>query len=391
MAKIVSVEEIGEHEVFDISMPIHHNFFASGVMVHNCMKLSQVVAGFTPSESNKLRKAMGKKLPDVMAKMRKQFLEGSKEKGILNDVDASKLYDEIESMSAYCFNKSHAVCYSAISAQQMWLKHNYPLYYMTALLNCTGRSKEKTYLEDKAFVHYVKQMRGKGTIINHPSVNAKKSGFHIDDDDSIRYSLEHIKGVSGSAEDIVKNGPYLSFNDFLIRGSSNKRVVEALIYSGGFEEFETDKNKLFEKYLEFRDKKEKHVPLDKKALEAQEIDHLGLSLSRIPLEVKYSEWMEKNDIFNIYDAKSICKVTIICEIMDIVTKISKASKKDYFSVKCTDGLSEMSFSVFQNSMSDFQRNYKIGDVCTVPLSCFDSKPDGLRFYDSRGNRCQIPF
>lgn len=108
MARVVSVEPIGVQEVYDIGVSEFHNFFANGVSVHNCMSVSRVLCGFTGPEANKLRKAIGKKLPGLMAEMKDKFIRGAQPKVDAKEITAEEVEDVwnmLEKFAGYGFNK----------------------------------------------------------------------------------------------------------------------------------------------------------------------------------------------------------------------------------------------------------------------------------------------
>jgi DNA polymerase-3 subunit alpha len=201
------------------------------------MRLSQKLANFTKSEADGLRKAMGKKIRADIDKLRPKFLEQGKANGHPEKILES-IWKDWEAFAEYAFNKSHATCYSLVAYQTAYIKAHYPHEFMTAVLN-----SEKT-IENITF--YMAECRRMGIQVLGPNVNESQMRFSVNHNKQIRFGLSAIKGVGEIAgEDIIKqretDGPYKSIFNFCERVSSksvNKRVVEALAVSGGFDCFE---------------------------------------------------------------------------------------------------------------------------------------------------------
>jgi DNA polymerase-3 subunit alpha len=198
------------------------------------MRIAQAVAGFSLAEADILRAAMGKKDKVKMAKQRETFLARAVELGTDEKV-AGELFDLIAFFAGYGFNKSHSMCYSLISYQTAYLKANYPLEYMAALLNSRGGDFDK-------LKQTILDSRARGLDVRPPDVNRSMGGFSVGDLDKreILYGLHHIKNVGEKVIDSVlearaAGGPFTSLLDLCERINSkdmNRRVLEALIRSG---------------------------------------------------------------------------------------------------------------------------------------------------------------
>ena len=208
-----------------------------GVMVYQeqVMKVASVLAGFTLAQGDLLRRAMGKKKPEVLEAMRKQFMEGCEKNGLSAET-AIRVYDLIYSFAGYGFNKSHTAPYALIAYQTAWLKVHHPGEYMAALLSSVGAGSPK-------MADYTAECERLGIEILPPDVNFGGPSFEVDRaGKSIRFGLRAVKNVGeGAAENIVKtrqeSGPFVSLRDFCERVDSrviNKRVVESLIKAGAF-------------------------------------------------------------------------------------------------------------------------------------------------------------
>ena len=231
-----------------------------GVTVYQeqVMLLSRLLAGFTRGESDKLRKAMGKKLMDIMNELKAKFVKGCLDNPEFrvdkwrDEAEATKLIEKIwtdwEAFASYAFNKSHAVCYAWVAYQTGYMKAHYPAELMCAQISSEIGNFDKL----PGFVAEAQEM---GLELKLPDVNESGSRFvPTPDAKGIRYGLGGIKGVGElAAEAIVAerkaNGPYTGFLDFCMRlaGSNavNKRVLENLTRTGAFSTIEPNRAKLF--------------------------------------------------------------------------------------------------------------------------------------------------
>ncbi len=199
------------------------------------MQIAQVLSGYTLGGADMLRRAMGKKKPEIMARERSTFVEGAEKRGVDGRV-AGEIFDLIEKFAGYGFNKSHSAAYALVSYQTAWLKAHYPAAFMCAVL---GADMDHT---DKV-VTMIDECERMGIKLMPPDVNASAYDFTVVDDSSIRYGLGAIKGVGQAAIDIVQverevNGPYSDLFDLCRRIDSrkvNKRVLEALIKAGALD------------------------------------------------------------------------------------------------------------------------------------------------------------
>lgn len=197
------------------------------------MQIAQVLAGFTLGDADLLRRAMGKKKPEEMAKVRAQFLTGC----AVNQVDerqAGEIFDLMEKFAGYAFNKSHSATYALVSYQTAYLKTHFAPYFMSANLSAEMQNIDKV-------VTLVDEVRRIGIQLRSPDVNSSRFRFAVREG-AIVYGLGAVRGVGeGPVELIVKerqHGPFTSLKDFCQRVDSrkaNKRVLEALIRSGAMD------------------------------------------------------------------------------------------------------------------------------------------------------------
>ena len=229
-------------EAVTYDLPIMEKYLKDtyGVTVYQeqVMLLSRLLANFTRGESDKLRKAMGKKQLTVLASLKDKFMEGGKANGHDPKVLA-KIWEDWKKFAEYAFNKSHAACYSWVAYQTGYLKAHYPAEFMAANLTVHKDDiKEVTKLMDECKVL--------GLSVLEPDVNESELSFTVNSKGDIRFGLGGIKGVGeGAAEAIIsereKNGKYKNIFDFLERvnlQSCNKKTIENLAQSGAFECFD---------------------------------------------------------------------------------------------------------------------------------------------------------
>ena len=211
-----------------------------GVTVYQeqVMLLSRLLANFTRGESDKLRKAMGKKQMDILASLQDKFMSGGKANGHDEKV-LTKIWEDWKKFASYAFNKSHAACYSWVAYQTGYLKAHYPAEFMAANLTVHKDDiKEVTKLMDEC--------RALGLSVLEPDVNESELSFTVNSKGAIRFGLGGIKGVGEGAVDAIisereKNGKYTSIFDFLERvnlQSCNKKTIENLAKAGAFECFD---------------------------------------------------------------------------------------------------------------------------------------------------------
>ena len=211
-----------------------------GVTVYQeqVMLLSRLLANFTRGESDKLRKAMGKKQMTVLASLQDKFMEGGKANGHDPKV-LTKIWEDWKKFASYAFNKSHAACYSWVAYQTGYLKAHYPAEFMAANLTVHKDDiKEVTKLMDEC--------RALKINVLEPDVNESEQNFTVNSKGDIRFGLGGIKGVGESAAEAIiaereKNGKYANIFDFLERvnlQSCNKKTIECLAQAGAFECFE---------------------------------------------------------------------------------------------------------------------------------------------------------
>ncbi|WP_241264766.1 DNA polymerase III subunit alpha [Marinobacter daepoensis] len=207
------------------------------------MQIAQVMAGYTLGGADMLRRAMGKKKPEEMAKQKAFFLEGCENNGIDKTL-AENIFDLVEKFAGYGFNKSHSAAYALVSYQTLWLKAHYPAEFMAAVLTADMQNTDKV-------VTLVEECRNMKLDLLVPDVSRSAYTFTVNDQGQIVYGLGAIKGLGeGPIESIVeaaKDGPFQDIFDFCRRvdlKKVNKRAMEALIRSGALDKLGADRAKL---------------------------------------------------------------------------------------------------------------------------------------------------
>lgn len=223
--------------------PVLKDTFGVILYQEQVMQIASVIAGFSLGQADLLRRAMGKKKPEVLAAQREGFLAGALERGISRQL-AGELFDLMEHFADYGFNKSHSAAYAVVAYQTAYLKANYPPEYMAALLTSVMATNEK-------IAYYIDQCRRMGIKVLPPDVNASGTSFTVVDGD-IRFGLAAVKNVGKAAiESIVEareaGGAFTSVFDFCRRTDPrviNKRVLESLIKCGAFDTLQSRRSQL---------------------------------------------------------------------------------------------------------------------------------------------------
>lgn len=205
------------------------------------MQIAQVLAGYTLGSADMLRRAMGKKNADEMAKQRQSFTEGAVARGV-EAATATGIFDLMEKFAGYGFNKSHSAAYALLSYQTAWLKCHYPAEFMAAVLSSDMDNTDKV-------VALLEECQAMNLSVAPPSIEHSQFPFTVDAEGRILYGLGAIKGMGEAAlqgviQERSANGPFLDLFDFCQRNDLrkvNKRVLEALIKSGSFDTFSVNR------------------------------------------------------------------------------------------------------------------------------------------------------
>ncbi|MDY6968259.1 MAG: DNA polymerase III subunit alpha, partial [Spirochaetota bacterium] len=230
-----------QHEILE---PILKDTLGVVVYQEQVMLISQRMGGFTLSEADKLRKAMSKKNPEGIDELEEKFLNGAKEKGI-NIKIAKNIFTMMKKFGRYGFNKSHSAAYAMVTYQTAYLKANYPLEYMAALLSAQQDNQTD-------IIKYINDCKFRDIQIFLPDVNSSEMDFTIEGN-SVRFGLSAIKGVGEKAIESILNarnrmGSFKTIKDFLEKIdqlSVNRGVFESLIKAGAFDPIYNNRASLF--------------------------------------------------------------------------------------------------------------------------------------------------
>ncbi len=208
-----------------------------GVIVYQeqVMQIAQVLAGYSLGGADLLRRAMGKKKPEEMAKERAKFEQGSAERGV-EPRTATQIFDLMEKFAEYGFNKSHSAAYALVAYQTAWLKVHYPAEFMAAVLSSDMDNTDKV-------VGFLDEARALGLTVMPPDINASNYMFEAINDNTIRYGIGAVKGVGHGAcaaisEERQRSGVFIDLLDFCKRVDSsklNRRTLEALVSAGALD------------------------------------------------------------------------------------------------------------------------------------------------------------
>ena len=254
--RYVRGKQTGQKEYTHPSLePILNVTYGCMVYQEQVMQIVRDLAGYSLGRADLVRRAMGKKKLDVMAKEREVFIHGQVDeegnvivpgcvRNGIDEVSANKIFDEMAEFAKYAFNKSHAACYAVVSYQTAFLKAYYPPEFMAAMLNSYLGNLDKVPV-------YIEECKSLNIEILKPSINESELKFTAING-NIRFGLGSIKNVGNQpVENIIKerneNGKFQSFTDFCERianASVNKKCIESLIKSGAFDEFEQNRSTL---------------------------------------------------------------------------------------------------------------------------------------------------
>ena len=250
-----------EHAVYThpALKPILNVTYGCMIYQEQVMQIVRELAGYSLGRADLVRRAMGKKKLDVMAKERKTFIYGEVDengkvvipgcvRNGISEEDADRIFDEMAEFAKYAFNKSHAAAYAVVSYRTAYLKAYYPEALLAATLNSFLGNLDKIPM-------YIDECKNLNIQILKPDINKSKTRFTVDNG-KIRFGLGSIKNVGIAVVDSIvaereKNGEYKSFTDFCERVQEygvNKKCIESLIKAGVFDEFEQTRKTLIESF-----------------------------------------------------------------------------------------------------------------------------------------------
>ncbi|MBS70322.1 MAG: DNA polymerase III subunit alpha [Rhodobiaceae bacterium] len=398
----IEIEDL--HELIN---PIIADTYGVIIYQEQVIQIAQKLAGYSLGEADLLRRAMGKKIKSEMDAQRDKFINGASSNG----VDAKKaeyIFDLVDKFAGYGFNKAHSAAYALIAFQTAYLKANYPLAFMSALLTLDIGNIDKV----SSIISETKRMK---IEILPPSINYSSHDFLIEGE-SIRFSLSSIKNVGAQAVENIctersKNGPYADIQDFISRIDShfvNKRALEGLIMAGAFDEIEQNRALLMEnveilllessrlkkKNLDgqtdiFADieesKPEIRLPEKKEWTRSRklagEFEFLGSYLSGHPLQ-GYSRDVEKYsvtsyaDFINNVKTKRHKQARLAGVIHARVNRRGKTGR-NYSFIRFSDKSQEFETMFFSDIMDKFNEILFVGNVLIIKVDA-DLQGDSIR-------------
>lgn len=216
-----------------------------GVLIYQeqVMQISKDLCGFSGGQADTLRKGIGKKIPEVLAKMKVEFIEGAIKNSSADSTLMEQFWKQLEDFAAYCFNKSHAACYAMVAYWTAYLKANYPAAFMAALMTSDYDDIDRLSIE-------INECKHMGLTVLPPDVNQSFNEFGVvpkdkGNIDEIRFGMDAVKNVGhGAVDEIIRarenGGAFTSITDFATRVNShlvNRKVWESLVKSGAFDRF----------------------------------------------------------------------------------------------------------------------------------------------------------
>ncbi len=374
------------------------------------MSIANKLANFTMGQADILRKAMGKKRPEEMEKLKESFIQGARANGI-SEKKATKIFDLMAFFAEYGFNKSHSAAYAYLAYQTAYLKTHYPVEFMAATLSSDMDNTDK-------IVKSINECREMGIAILPPDINLSGKEFKVIGN-SIRFGLEAVKGVGSAAiESILESrntdGPFFSVATFLERVATrkvNKKVIEGLVKAGAFDSLGTTRAgaiELMSKMVNgsirakvsgqqsiFGDAPEEPTESGKEWDEPELLKHekeaLGFYITGHPL-TKYSRQLEMihtkktSELEEIPDGEEVQIGGILRNIKKIYTK-SKAEIMAYCTLEDADGSIEVIIfpQLYRNNLHLLQK-----DTLLLIKGTMDKTEKGIKIVSTEISRLDEP-
>jgi len=340
------------------------------------MQIVSALAGFDMAQADLLRKAIGKKIPEIMEEQRNKFVTGCAKNNISEKV-ATQIFDLIDFFSGYGFNKSHSAAYALISWRTAYLKANFPVEFMAALLTSERTNTDK-------IVEYISESGRMGIKVLPPDINTSYANFTVTGEKDIRFGLFAVKNVGEVALESIVNvrreKRFESFFDFCERIDSrtvNKKVIESLIRCGAMDSFNFKRaamaaalDKVLEKSTKKEDvnqmmlfdtapKKDTTMPDVEEWPTGQILEYekalLGIYLTAHPLYAYSSalKYLDRKQISSFYDDEPKPSEVIICGIIEKVRLMTTRQKGERMAIiKVEDESANVEVFVFPRLFAD---------------------------------------
>lgn len=258
--KVRSKDKVYNQQFYSMSVADNHNLIANGIVVSNCyqeqvMRVLNVIGNIPLSHCEIVRKAISKKKLELFKKYKDQFVSNGQKNLGWGKEQVEEMWGQIENWAGYGFNRSHAVSYSVISAQLLYLKTHYPLEFFAAILSCEN--------DEEKIKEYRLEAEECDVEINTLDINKSKVTFEIVDN-KIYYGFSHVKGIGKEvAKKIINGQPYNGFLDFMQRFGTDASVMKPLIGLGLFNESDRVNLWCFCEY--FKEQTRRKIDRDKRA------------------------------------------------------------------------------------------------------------------------------
>jgi DNA polymerase-3 subunit alpha len=318
-----------------------------GVMLYQeqMMLIAEKLAGFDSETQNILRKACGKKNPTLMKEQKDKFISSSISYSNIGQQVAERVWELIEKQAYYSFCFGHSLAYSLLGYYTAYIKCHYPEIFAVSMLGQLGSKKtgKKEAWEDKirGIISFIRQQ---GIVIMAPDINDSYKEFTLDSNNNIRYGLEILNGVTEKAIDfIIKNRPYLSFEDFvniIEKRLVDKTAVRALVNSGAFDSIESNRSLLNRKFdIFYASSKKKKTELGNKQLDPITIT----DIIRLQTELCYCDFSHniiKGEFDSFLMARNFDNIEIAGSIYSYKLDAKTKKGKDYikFQLSTDEGI-----------------------------------------------------
>lgn len=360
-----------------------------GVLVYQeqVMQIAREISGYSLASADELRKAIGKKNPEILKKHRDKFIENA----IVPKKIAEEIYDLIEKFGNYGFNKAHAISYAIITYQTLYLKAKYALEFYSSYLSIELKSEKKLLPASE-------ELNRKGIELKAPDINKSYDSFSVEGK-VIRMPLSSIKEMSEkSARDIVevrKNGEFKNFEDFYTRCSFlNKSNITGLIYAGCFDSFGYNRKTLIEnltKFIEWVEKKNKvdndiHSKLflnyktEMEDFKFKIVDEysfkeiINFEIEYMKISLKIKKLLQENMLYKVLKLSNNMKIGYVEIVKNRITK-----KNDFMAnVVITDIYGREEYMLFPKEMSRLGNLFKQEDICIFKYTKLDDNKYAIK-------------
>ena len=353
-----------------------------GVLVYQeqVMQIAREISGYSLASADELRKAIGKKNPEILKEHRKKFIENA----IVPKEIAEEIYDLIEKFGNYGFNKAHAISYAVITYQTLYLKAKYPKEFYSSYLSSELKSETK-------LLRASEELNRKGIELKKPDINKSIDSFSVEDK-GVRMPLSSIKEMSEkSAREIMeirKSGEFKDFKDFYIRCNFlNKSNIEGLIYAGCFDTFGVKRKTLINNLPEFLKWATKKIKVDNDIHTKLFLNHktdiedfvfndteefsfkdiVNFEVEYIKISLRIKKFLQENIFYKILKLPENLNIGYIESIKNRVTKRNELMAN----VIITDTSGRKEYIVFPREMNKFGNLFKQDDICIFSYNKLD--------------------